>query len=165
MSCPPLGVSRNATDFLLASPLDTLSVFRTLAATVGEPAAAPIRYAVRQVLDQACRKEVIVQREVTRQARMGTTNDAPQLKRNISMAASLENALKRKKNEVKKDFFGRVVVVDDDGPREEEEEGGSKRKKAKGEESKETVWLSFHEGFSNAVRKGVTLDEFMSGLI
>lgn len=80
------------------------------------------------------------------------------------MAASLENALKRKKNEVKKDFFGRVVVVDDE-PKEDEEEGGSKRKKVKGEEPKETVWLSFHEGFSNAVRKGVTLDEFMSGLI
>lgn len=147
----------------MISPLDTLSVFRTLAATVGEPAVAPIRYAVRQVLDQACRKEVLVQREATRQARMGTTNDTPQLKRNLSMAASLENALKRKKNEVKKDFFGRVVV--DDEPKEDEEEGGSKRKKVKGEEPKETVWLSFHEGFSNAVRKGVTLDEFMSGLI
>lgn len=148
----------------MISPLDTLSVFRTLAAAVGEPAVAPIRYAVRQVLDQACRKEVLVQREATRQARMGTTNDTPQLKRNLSMAASLENALKRKKNEVKKDFFGRVVVVDDE-PKEDEEEGGSKRKKVKGEEPKETVWLSFHEGFSNAVRKGVTLDEFMSGLI
>lgn len=147
----------------MISPLDTLSVFRTLAATVGEPTVAPIRYAVRQVLDQACRKEVLVQREATRQARMGTTNDTPQLKRNLSMAASLENALKRKKNEVKKDFFGRVVV--DDEPKEDEEEGGSKRKKVKGEEPKETVWLSFHEGFSNAVRKGVTLDEFMSGLI
>lgn len=145
------------------SPLDTLSVFRTLVTTVGEPAAAPIRYAVRQVLDQACRKEVLVQREAIRQARMGTTNDAPQLKRNMSMAASLENALKRKKNEVKKDFFGRVVVANDEP--KEDEEGGSKRKKVKGEEPKETVWLSFHEGFSNAVRKGVTLDEFMSGLI
>lgn len=95
---------------------------------------------------------------------MGTTNDTPQLKQNMSMAASLENALKRKKNEVKKDFFGRVVAVNEE-VKEDEEEGGSKRKKAKGEEPKETVWLSFHEGFSNAVRKGVTLDEFMSGLI
>lgn len=145
-------------------PLDTLSVFRTLVATAGEPVAAPTRYAVRQVLDQACRKEILVQKEAARHARMGTANDAPQLKQNLSMAASLENALKRKKNEVKKDFFGRVVVANDE-PKEDEEEGGSKRKKVKGEEPKETVWLSFHEGFSNAVRKGVTLDEFMSGLI
>lgn len=92
---------------------------------------------------------------------MGTAIDAPQLKRNTGMTVDLGNALKRKKNEVKKDFFGRVVVVE---TRVEEEEGG-KRKKVKGEKEKETVWLSFHEGFSNAVRKGVTLDEFMGGLM
>lgn len=125
---------------------------------------APIRFAVRQVLDQACRKEIILQREAARLARMGTTKDAPHLKKNMNMAASLENALKRKKNEVKKDFFGRTVVINDE-PGEDEEEGGGKRKKAKGEGTKETVWLSFHEGFSNAVRKGVTLDEFMNALI
>ncbi|RPB16444.1 P-loop containing nucleoside triphosphate hydrolase protein [Morchella conica CCBAS932] len=147
--------------YRMEPPLDSLSIFRTSTIPPGELAPAPVRYAIRQVLSQSLYKQRVAQREASRQARMGTSLEAPQLK----MVVNLENMLKRKKNEVKKDFFGRVIAPDE--PQIGEEEEGTrcgKRKKVQ-EDKNETVWLSFHEGFSNAVRKGVTLDEFMSGLM
>ena len=37
--------------------------------------------------------------------------------------------------------------------------------KEKGEDDMEgRVWVSFHEGFSNAVRKPITMEELMRGL-
>jgi chromosome transmission fidelity protein 18 len=143
------------------SPLDSLSIFRTSTIPPGELAPAPVRYAIRQVLSQSLYKQQVAQREASRQARMGTSLEAPQLK----MVVNLENMLKRKKNEVKKDFFGRVIVSDEPQIGEEEEETRCGKRKKVQEDKNETVWLSFHEGFSNAVRKGVTLDEFMSGLM
>ncbi|KAI5845074.1 P-loop containing nucleoside triphosphate hydrolase protein [Morchella snyderi] len=147
--------------YRMEPPLDSLSIFRTSTIPPGSVAPAPVRYAIRQVLSQSLYKHQVAQREASRQARMGTSLEAPQLK----MAINLENMLKRKKNEVKKDFFGRVMVSDEPQIGEEEEETRCGKRKKVQEDKNETVWLSFHEGFSNAVRKGVTLDEFMSGLM
>jgi chromosome transmission fidelity protein 18 len=52
---------------------------------------------------------------------------------------------------VKKDFFGRVIV-------ESEEDSGSKRRRmdsANDLKIEPSVWVKFHEGYSNAVRKPV----------
>ena len=122
-----------------------------------------MRYAVRQVLDQEHKKELLRRRELTRQSRMGVSNDIPQLKKSTTTPDTLN--LKRKKvREIKKDFFGRIVVRGED---EDTEEGRRKKRKEEKEEKEEEqkVWLSFHEGFSNAVRKGITLDELMNGLM
>lgn len=72
---------------------------------------------------------------------------------------------------VKKDFFGRVLIetsgnvgagVDSGGAGGE---GGGKKRKGEGNgKSDNKVWVSFHEGFSNAVRKPVTVEELMRGL-
>ena len=72
---------------------------------------------------------------------------------------------------VKRDFFGRVIVnhespapADDEGARPGSKGqlvsgGGGKGKKAEGR-----IWVSYHEGFSNAVRKPIGLRELMEGL-
>ena len=71
-----------------------------------------------------------------------------------------------KKVVVKKDFFGRVIVkAVPVVPAGEEGEAELKRRRKK-EEGREDgrVWVSFHEGFSNAVRKPITLAELLGGL-
>jgi chromosome transmission fidelity protein 18 len=59
--------------------------------------------------------------------------------------------------EVKRDFFGRVI--EDDRP----SSPGKDTKKQSNEKVQEQdrVWVSFHEGFSNAVRKPITLRELL----
>ncbi len=93
---------------------------------------------------------------------------------------------------VKRDFFGRVTVNDaassgrpgdENGDGNEDGSGMNKRRKTTAAEArgragerrgggggggggagKSDVWVSFHEGFSNAVRKPITLDELLRGL-
>lgn len=65
---------------------------------------------------------------------------------------------------VKKDFFGRVVV---EKPLDGNGRGGPKRgsKAAKhAAEERSKVWVTFHEGLNNAVRKPLALEEFLRGL-
>ncbi|CAZ84112.1 unnamed protein product [Tuber melanosporum] len=147
--------------YRMEPPIDTLSVYATLA-TPTESAPAPVRYAVRQVLDQEYKKELLRRRELARQSRMGAPNNIPQLKKPTTMPDT-PNLKRKKVREIKKDFFGRIVARGED---EDTEEGRRKKRKEEMDEKREAqkVWLSFHEGFSNAVRKGITLDELMNGL-
>ena len=73
---------------------------------------------------------------------------------------------------IKRDFFNRPVPEDTltnsgsllatEGPRRLG--SSSIAAGSKGNEGRERkVWVSFHEGFSNAVRKPITLEELMSG--
>jgi len=64
----------------------------------------------------------------------------------------------------KRDFFGRVINEVLPSKQETSEEPRKKLKSAAGVERDETVWCSFHEGFSNAVRKPITLAELLSDL-
>lgn len=58
---------------------------------------------------------------------------------------------------VKRDFFGRIIQAQALA----DVQGGSLMEKKKKEEK---VWVTFHEGLNNAVRKPMTLREFLSGL-
>jgi chromosome transmission fidelity protein 18 len=68
---------------------------------------------------------------------------------------------------VKKDFFGRVLNDSVVQPLRERDGNAGKRKKksceTKGKDDNK-VWVSFHEGFSNAVRKPLTVEELLRGL-
>lgn len=146
-------------------PLDTLATFET--ATIIGAAPAPVRYAVRQVLDQEYQKNIIVRENAARQARYraGNLNDDV----DFSFSNNKENIrhptidIEDRILEAKKDFFGRVVsepvrpLQDIDGNAE-----GKRRKKEDKGASK--VWVSFNEGYSNAVRKPLTIDELLRGL-
>lgn len=137
--------------------------------TASTSANQPTRYAVRQVLDQELRKEKMLQASAARQAR---GSGAPL---ELLPLVEADSGLPEPKvAKIKRDFFGRPVAIEtlvtadaiastkidastiakstatkgkakDDGA-----DGGSGR-----------IWVSFHEGFSNAVRKPITLTDLM----
>jgi chromosome transmission fidelity protein 18 len=77
-----------------------------------------------------------------------------------------ENAQKKAKWDafgVKRDFFGRIIneslPMSKDGI-----DQSSHNHKPSGEEQEHKVWVTFHEGFSNAVRKPISLGELLAEL-
>lgn len=63
---------------------------------------------------------------------------------------------------VKKDFFGRVIVE----LAEETQEGEAKKRRTESRNAlkiQPDVWVRFHEGYSNAVRKPVAFMDLLNG--
>lgn len=124
-------------------------------------APAPVRYAVRQVLDQELRKEKLLANALARQARSSTRANNDQTvededKENQTLGEKVKNSVMRA-SAVKRDFFGRIV--NEVRPvRKETEDGLEKLMNSKDDGR---TWVSFHEGFSNAVRKPITLRELL----
>lgn len=127
--------------------------------TGGAP--APVRYAVRQVLDQEYRKSALRVRSENRLARdtahcrldaLGANEDQ---KENTG-AGSTKQAISIGG---KRDFFGRII--NEVTPGSAAKGAGSAAEKTL-QQAGERVWVSFHEGYSNAVRKPITLKEFLS---
>ncbi|OQO06926.1 hypothetical protein B0A48_07492 [Cryoendolithus antarcticus] len=139
--------------------LDDSGVFETGGKGFGEcGAAGKTRFAVRQVLDQEFKKEELRRNEVARLGRMGAdASVAPQLKR----AATGPADLGEKSVKVVRDFFGRIKEVPlraEMSERQKVEQGKLEEKEAG------RVWVTFNEGFSNAVRKPLTMKELMGGM-
>ena len=171
--------------------LDMLVSFETAAASglllAGN--AAPTRYAVRQVLAQELRKTLAARDNAARQARFqaGTSllstlpGDADK-ENSRSADASTGRPLKRKAAAdaglddpaaVKRDFFGRVIVsMASNGSVLQDVDGNARecrQKSGAGDGGKEDaahqrVWVTYHEGLNNAVRKPISVDEFLRGL-
>lgn len=145
--------------------MDTLIDFPT-AGPGASFSSAPVRYAVRQVLDQEYQKVAKLAANGARQARFKSGNA---LGDDSSYTFKPGNEDKRVKAlnydenplKIKKDFFGRVLS-DKSDPFQEMDGNGQKIPSAEDIESK--VWVTFHEGFSNAVRKPITLEELLRGL-
>lgn len=68
-----------------------------------------------------------------------------------------ENAGADKEKMVKRDFFGRVLEV----RALEELDAKNARKNA---QKQRKVWVTFHEGLNNAVRKPISVAEFLKPL-
>ncbi|KAK3294089.1 uncharacterized protein B0H64DRAFT_475617 [Chaetomium fimeti] len=164
--------------------LDTLATFETAAAYI-LASQAPTRYAVRQVLDQELYKTLAQRDSEARQARLKAggglaiphhqppppPRDAFGANQDNHATLTLQNRRPDDKHtSVKRDFFGRVIAEQPsrvagtdgnaaagDGP------GGRKKRKASGEEAGGAgmVWVTYHEGMNNAVRKPVSLEEFL----
>ncbi|TKA30123.1 hypothetical protein B0A50_02842 [Salinomyces thailandicus] len=141
--------------------LDVLGAFETGGKGFGEVGGGKQRFAVRQVLEQEWKKDAARRAEAARLARFrGEAGEAPveaMVKGSVMGDVEVGRAAKVA---VKRDFFGRPVAVPVEGQQPREERG------RKGEEGKEEgrVWVTFHEGFSNAVRKPITLAELMKDL-
>jgi len=141
-------------------PLDTLAMFET--ACSGQQAVAPARYAIRQALDQEHQKYLIRQRADARQARYNAGGNLESDGQSQGLGRERISEEKPKLAAVKRDFFGRIIAK----VRPESEDGnveGSVEQVADCKAENEKVWVSFHEGFSNAVRKPITLEDLMRG--
>ncbi|KAI9167211.1 Chromosome transmission fidelity protein 18 [Paramyrothecium foliicola] len=146
--------------------LDALATFETAASLVSSM--APVRYAVRHVLDQELQRTIAIRENEARQARFragGAVDDA------TSRAAPLDNKekLKRIQEElaakeaaVKRDFFGRIIQAP--APKPLEQQDGNSTERRATNEVQHKVWVTFHEGLNNAVRKPLSLQDFMRGL-
>lgn len=137
--------------FRMEPPLDTLASFETLAGKDDK-----VRYAVRSVLEMEWKKESARIGMENRKRRGGQEPEEAVLQEETEedVAKKLDEANKKA---VKRDFFGRVI-------KEKPLVEGEVRKKTKAEGDEDRIWVSFHEGFSNAVRKPITIDELFRGL-
>lgn len=150
--------------YRLDPPLDAMGLYPTLASGAG--ACEPVRYAVRQVLDQAWHKSRALRDKAAREARMGALSGVA---RPCPSPMPEEGQQQQQQVKPKRDFFGRLVVVAAPAAVEDETgtgtgEGPRKKRKVAAAAARD-VWVTYNEGFSNAVRKGIRLDEFMEGLI
>lgn len=139
-------------------PLDTLVVFETASAS----APPPVRYAVRQVLDQEYQKNIIVRANAARQARFkaGGADD-----QEVPLPEQMDSRVKKfqedKVPEIKRDFFGRVISG---GTALKEINGNAEAGGKEWPARKAKIWVTYHEGFSNAVKKPITVEQLLRGL-
>ncbi|KAL6160763.1 Chromosome transmission fidelity protein 18 [Exserohilum turcicum] len=137
--------------------LDALATFETLAGKKDDK----VRYAVRSVLEQEWRKDSALREQANRKRRGGQDelDDDTEAAKKEEMSTEDKIAAVNKKA-VKRDFFGRIIQETDTSRKE------GKRKHDFGDMRGDVgrIWVSFHEGFSNAVRKPVTIDDIMRGL-
>ncbi|KAF2275592.1 uncharacterized protein EI97DRAFT_434002 [Westerdykella ornata] len=134
-------------------PLDQLATFETLGGKKDEK----VRYAVRSVLETEWKKESVKMNAEARKRRGGQVDDDV-----IANGDAAEDEDVKKdagKEKVTRDFFGRVIKAT---PVPAGAPGVKKTELKSGDEGR--IWVSFHEGFSNAVRKPLTLDDLMRGL-
>jgi len=148
--------------FRMEPPLDVLGRFETM---TGGEAALGVRYAVRQVLEAEWRKENVKRGEEARRRRMGGKDG--EYDETAPEAVALDGVGREElkfRDGVKRDFFGRVVKVVEpaEGSVAAAEKAAKMLQGGKAEDAR--VWVSFHEGFSNAVRKPISFKELMDGL-
>ncbi|KAK3117112.1 Chromosome transmission fidelity protein 18 [Teratosphaeriaceae sp. CCFEE 6253] len=144
--------------------IDSLGDFATGGKGFGDVGAdGKQRFAVRQVLEQEFRREDLRRAEAARQARFSgggpnaTTITEPA---GVVRTDPSEVAAVLRQAEGKRDFFGRLVKVFQVG---DEETEAARGRRVKAEQKGEgRVWVKFSEGYSNAVRKPVTMKELMA---
>jgi chromosome transmission fidelity protein 18 len=164
-------------------PVDELAMFAT-STLANSASSTPTRYAICQVLDQELHKAILVQENAARQARYhagGRTGEegaadglanAKSMVHPATRSPKLDKAGEEERaRRTKRDFFGRPIAdqeidqVRGKHPDGHIETGGpGMRARAHDGTSGNVVWVTFHEGFSNAVRKPVTVQEILLGL-
>lgn len=172
----PAWNSQNQWIYRMEPPVDLLCTFETggkaLAAalagdggTGGAGTNKMTRYAVRQVLEQEWRKEEKRLAEEQRHARMGGAAATAAGKRSSADSAAGggkeapdDDELGPARKRVARDFFGRPIVA---APASGGAEGQEKRPQTKKPAGRTGVRIAYHEGYSNAVRKPITLAEFL----
>lgn len=145
-------------------PLDALGSFETMGGKKDDR----VRFAVRQVLEMEWKKESARREGEARRRRGGDVpgdyNGAEE-----SKLEGDEEAKKAKEKDkgIKRDFFGRIVSTARPGSAAGSSSGDGRKKRdelTQASAAEGRVWVSFHEGFSNAVRKPVTIEELIRGL-
>ncbi|EAS34236.2 sister chromatid cohesion factor [Coccidioides immitis RS] len=151
--------------------LDSLTSFSQTKGTsiTSAGSSAPVRYAVRQVLDQEYRKDLLKRQAESRQTRYDapkpSANKSRDPERKGSHDESKVSSRHSRLNGPQTDFFGRIIpqkeapVQQNTTPQQ-----GGKNQQNDGQDNQDSkAWVKYHEGFSNAVRKRITMHELMSG--
>lgn len=134
--------------------IDVMGSFETLAGKKEEK----VRYAVRSVLEQEWRVES-ARMDMDNRKRRGGQAEADVVEEKKEEKTTEEKVAEANARAVKRDFFGRVIK---EKPLLEGEERKKKVENQGGDEGR--IWVSFNEGYSNAVRKPITIDELLRGL-
>jgi chromosome transmission fidelity protein 18 len=134
--------------------IDAMGSFETLGGKKEEK----VRYAVRSVLEQEWRIES-ARMDMENRKRRGGQTGVEEVEEKKEEKTTEEKVAEANARAVKRDFFGRVVV---ERPLLAGEERKKKVENKGGDEGR--IWVSFNEGYSNAVRKPVTIDELLRGL-
>ena len=154
---------------ILRRPIEDLTLFKSSPTKSGT--SVPARYAVRQVLDQEFQKYRIRKSAEARQARFDAGNAFDNTNEGVipHNEKVLDNdrdrrpvAKQTKPTQVKRDFFGRRLPCDSMGSEPKRSDEVQLRGKDNVEMNR--IWVSYHEGFSNAVRKPITLRDLMRGM-
>jgi chromosome transmission fidelity protein 18 len=149
------GVASRSAGFVwrMEPPIDILGSFETHASKRDDKA----RYAIRSVLEQEWRLESARLDMENRKRRGGQTEEDEVFESQKEEKTTEEKALEANARAVKRDFFGRVIV-------EKPLVVGAKKivENVGGDVGR--IWVSYREGYSNAVRKPVTVDELLRGL-
>ncbi|KAJ5105053.1 hypothetical protein NUU61_002400 [Penicillium alfredii] len=143
--------------YRMEPPIDSLVYFSKIkSSAMGSGSTVPVRYAVRQVLDQEYRKE-------TQRKQSGVVDKSKASVKAVTGKSPDGDAAQKAMREMpaKRDFFGRVIHEPPPVPKDGESasNGASETFKAG-----RKVWVTFHEGFSNAVRKPISMGELLTGL-
>ncbi|KAJ6130194.1 hypothetical protein N7512_002974 [Penicillium capsulatum] len=139
--------------YRMEPPIDSLVAYSKLG--TNSTGGAPVRYAVRSVLDQEYRKET------TRKQSGALASVAGRSTLDKSVKEPGEAAQKAiKEGLVKRDFFGRVIKEPTPEARDSEQADHTDETSKAGRK----VWVTYHEGFSNAVRKPISMGELLIGL-
>jgi chromosome transmission fidelity protein 18 len=143
--------------YRMEPPLDSLGSFETM-----KNVDKGVRYAVRQVLEMEWRKRELKKGDETRIKKMAGEDMTDG--KNQAKGADLRKTI------VKRDFFGRVVQEAANSTRLTSLDGSTMVADGRPDDNDESkdgegrVWVSFNEGFSNAVRKPVTLKELLDSM-
>ncbi|RAL12812.1 putative sister chromatid cohesion factor (Chl12) [Aspergillus homomorphus CBS 101889] len=156
--------------YRMEPPLDTLITFSQpkSATNPSSSAAAPVRYAVRQVLDQEYRKETALKKSTDGLKLAGSKT---------TQKSSADTATSKKSFNgfkdgvaVKRDFFGRIIEDKPVSQAGEVDEAQRKNAAAAAQQTEMSikagrrVWVTYHDGFSNAVRKPISMAELLADL-
>ncbi|CAD6591291.1 MAG: hypothetical protein ASARMPRED_005297 [Alectoria sarmentosa] len=99
--------------YRMEPPIDSLAAFETNGQN--GPTTPPVRYAIRQALDQEYQKYLLRQRADARQVKYkaggGLGSDADPKAEDIENASTREHGVHLKPVAVKRDFFGRIINV------------------------------------------------------
>ncbi|CAI6330543.1 unnamed protein product [Periconia digitata] len=152
------GTNRNGGWVLrMEPPLDSLGGFDTLTGKKDEK----VRYAIRSVLETEWKKESARIDHEAAKRRGGQVDNAGVVE--AAKTVDVEKVAQASNKAVPKDFFGRIIVPKTT-PLGEGTTAKASKANANASNDDNRIWVGFHEGFSNAVRKPITLDELMRGL-
>lgn len=170
--------------YRMEPPLDELGVFASaspVSALAGSET-GKVRYAVRQVLEQEWRKEIARREAGLRMKRAKGYVGRFEPGDEVAKAATSKEAkpteglaagLAQKEKAAKRDFFGRPIASSDRpssaggsriGHRLRGENGATDGEAYGNSKDATRVWVTYNEGYSNAVKKGITLKELLEGL-